>query len=439
MTVSPFVRVVVINYDGGEVTLRCLAALLKTDWDSDRLEIVVVDNASIDGLDWKIPKIYPNVRLIKSLTNEGFARGNNLAMTNLLGVDYVALINNDTIPDKNWLREQFEVISTDVKIGAVGSKLLFNKHVIGVELDSFGKSACLTDVRINGVKSLHLLKFDDRFDKSGAGANSPTPQYWFTQSCSFWIESAERFGDKPVIEIELMANDPVELQLRTDTHRQTLVVTKQPQRFTISSSNVGRVINNAGEGMFAGMHGGDIGFKELDLGQRETNTEVFGFCGGAVLLRTEFLHDVGLFDSSFFLYYEDVDLAWRGRLRGWKFWYAPKSVVVHEHSYSSKAGSPFVHFWADRNRRLTLVKNGTKSMAFKAIAGAIVWAARDALITPLRQILRLRSPNLRASIYRLRQLGSLLKAVPTAIKSRRQIEKIKTVDRDFIFDWISTR
>ena len=85
MTVSPFVRVVVINYDGGEVTLRCLAALLKTDWDSDRLEIVVVDNASIDGLDWKIPKIYPNIRLIKSLTNEGFARGNNLAMTNLLG------------------------------------------------------------------------------------------------------------------------------------------------------------------------------------------------------------------------------------------------------------------------------------------------------------------------------------------------------------------
>ena len=98
-----------------------------------------------------------------------------------------------------------------------------------------------------------------------------------------------------------------------------------------------------------------------------------------------------------------------------------------------------MHFWADRNRRLTLVKNGTKSMACKAIAGAIVWAARDALITPLRQILRLKSPNLRASAYRLRQLGSLLKAVPTAIKSRRQIEKSKTADRDFIFDWISTR
>ena len=439
MTVSPFVRVIVINYDGGDVTMRCLDALHKTDWDSSRLEIVVVDNASIDGLDWKIPKIYPGVKLIKSLTNEGFARGNNLAMTDLIGVDYVALINNDTIPDKYWLSEQIKVIKTDEKIGAVGSKLLFNKRVVGVELDPFGKFACLTDVRINGEQAIHLLQFDERFDRSGIGAGSPTPQYWFSQSCSFWIEAEERFGEKPIIEVELMADDSVELQLRTDIQSQTLVVTKQPQRFTISSSNVARVINNAGEGMFVGLQGGDIGFKELDLGQRETKAEVFGFCGGAVLLRAEFLHDVGLFDSSFFLYYEDIDLAWRGRLRGWKFWYAPQSVVLHEHSYSSKAGSPFVHFWADRNRRLTLVKNGTKSMACKAIAGAVVWAARDALITPLRQILRFKSPDLKASSYRLRQLGSLLKAVPTAIKSRRQIEKSRTVEKDFIFDWISTR
>ena len=158
-----------------------------------------------------------------------------------------------------------------------------------------------------------------------------------------------------------------------------------------------------------------------------------------MLLRADFLKDVGLFDPSFFLYYEDIDLAWRGRLRGWKFWYAPKSVVVHEHSYSSKAGSPFVHFWSDRNRRLTLVKNGTLKVAVKALFGAVLWALRDAVITPLRQIIRLKKPNISASLYRLRQLASLLKAVPAAIKSRRQIEKSRTVTRTFINDWISTR
>jgi len=439
MTVQPFVRVIVINYDGGDVTLRCLDALHKTDWDSSRLEIVVVDNASIDGLDWKIPKIFPHVKLIKSLTNEGFARGNNLAMTDLEGVDFVALINNDTIPDKYWLQEQMELMNSDDKIGAVGSKLLFNKRVIGLELDSFGSLACLTNVKINGENVLHHLQFDERFDRSGIGANSPTPQYWFSQSCSFWIESEERFGDKPVIEVELLADDSVELQLRTDINVQKISLSKQAQRFTIISSNMGRVINNAGEGMFHGLQGGDIGFKELDLGHRNTNTEVFGFCGGAVLLRADFLKEVGLFDPSFFLYYEDIDLAWRGRLRGWKFWYAPKSVVVHEHSYSSKAGSPFVQFWSDRNRRLTLIKNGTLKVAFKALFGAVLWAFRDSVITPLRQIIRLKKPNISASLYRLRQLASLLKAVPTAIKSRRQIEKSRTVARTFISDWISTR
>ena len=435
----PFVRVIVINYDGGDVTMRCLDALNKTNWDHSRLEIVVVDNASIDGLDWKIPKTYPNIRLIQSLTNEGFARGNNLAMTDLTDVDFVALINNDTIPDVNWLVELMKVIESDTKIGAVGSKLLFNKRVIGLELDSYGDFACLTDVRIDGKKALHLLQFDERFDKSGIGADSPTPQHWFSQPCSFWIESEEHYGDKPIIEVELMAKESVLARLRTDITSQEVTITPQPQRFSIASTNQGRVINNAGEGIFHGLQGGDIGFKELDLGQRDTDKEVFGFCGGSVLLRADFLHDIGLFDDSFFLYYEDIDLAWRGRLRGWKFWFAPSSVVIHEHSYSSKAGSPFVLFWSDRNRRLTLVKNGTISVAVKAVIGAIIWACRDAIVNPSRQILRLNKPNLTASVYRLRQLGSLLKAVPTAIKSRRQIEKRRTVDRNFIFDWISTR
>ena len=47
-TNPPFVRVVVINFDGGPVTLRCLDALLASDYPSDRLEVVVVDNGSSD-------------------------------------------------------------------------------------------------------------------------------------------------------------------------------------------------------------------------------------------------------------------------------------------------------------------------------------------------------------------------------------------------------
>ena len=59
---------------------------------------------------------------------------------------------------------------------------------------------------------------------------------------------------------------------------------------------------------------------------------MFAWCGGAVLLRRRYLDDVGLFDERFFLYYEDTDLSWRGRLRGWRYVYVPGAVVRHHHA-----------------------------------------------------------------------------------------------------------
>jgi hypothetical protein len=437
--VLPFVRIVLINFDGGSVTLRCLEALHKTKWDVQRLEIVLVDNASVDGLDWKIPGLYPDVRIINSLTNEGFARGNNLALSDLDEVDVVALINNDTIPDPEWLSELVDTLYSEPKIGGVGAKLLFNKLVVGVELDPDGQLVCLTNVRINGKDSLHLLHFDERFDRSGIGAGSPTQQHWFSQPCSFWIEENESLGEQPEIEIELFSGQQVTIKIKTDLEVIEANVGISPSRVCVSSTNKARVINNAGEGIFPGLHGGDIGFKELDLGHRDQTCEVFGFCGGAVAFRSEFLKDVGIFDPTFFLYYEDIDLAWRGRLRGWKFYYTSKSVVFHEHSYSSKEGSPFVRFWSDRNRRLTLIKNGTAKMAVKAIVGSILWAIRDSLIVPFRQLLHGKKPNIQASLYRARQLGSFLKAIPDALRSRKTINKSRVLPRSFIFEWIQER
>lgn len=435
----PFVRVIVVNYDGGEITIRCLRALEETNWPKYCYEIVLVDNASVDGLDWKIPQLFPEVKLIKSLVNEGFARGNNLAMQNLEGIDFVALINNDTVPEPDWLIELYHVAKGDDRIAGVGSKMLFNKPFVGLELNPHGSLVCLSDIRVNRAKSLHLAQFDERFDNSGIGAGSKTPQHWFLQSCSFSVDASDFVGESSEIEVELSAPETVVVSLRTDIEEHEISITSVPRRFSIKSSNSARVINNAGEGIFGGLHGGDIGFKELDLGQYETVKEVFGFCGGAALLRKEFLQDVGLFDSTFFLYYEDIDLAWRGRLKGWTFFYAPKSVVFHEHSYSSGAGSQFVHFWADRNRRLTLVKNAPLKDALRAIGGSFVWTLRDALINPIKQMKVNRGLNVRQSFYRFRQFGSLLKALPIAVRQRREITRTMTNSRKIIYNWISSR
>ena len=68
--------------------------------------------------------------------------------------------------------------------------------------------------------------------------------------------------------------------------------------------------------------------------------EVFAVKGGAALYRRAMLESLDFLDPGIFMYYEDADLAWRARRRGWRFWYEPASVVRHAHAASSREWSP---------------------------------------------------------------------------------------------------
>ena len=57
----PAVRVVVVNYDGGDMTMEYLAALERTEWPPERLKIVLVDNASRDGVADRVSSEMPDV------------------------------------------------------------------------------------------------------------------------------------------------------------------------------------------------------------------------------------------------------------------------------------------------------------------------------------------------------------------------------------------
>ncbi len=85
--------------------------------------------------------------------------------------------------------------------------------------------------------------------------------------------------------------------------------------------------------------------------------EVFGPSGGAALLRRAMLEEVGIFRPEFFAYLEDVDLAWRARLAGWRCLLAPGAVVRHVYSATGGKDSPFKTFYLARNRWLVLYLN----------------------------------------------------------------------------------
>jgi len=94
------------------------------------------------------------------------------------------------------------------------------------------------------------------------------------------------------------------------------------------------------------------------VSEREV-TEVFGVSGAAALYRREMLRELGGFDTSFFGYLEDVDLAWRARMNGWSAVYVPTAVAYHRHSLTFTHASDEKYFLVGRNRVRLLAKNAT--------------------------------------------------------------------------------
>lgn len=115
-------------------------------------------------------------------------------------------------------------------------------------------------------------------------------------------------------------------------------------------------IDAAGLKIGANGLGYNIGVGETDAGQYD-DAAVFGPCGGAALYRRVMLDEVGFFDPAFFAYYEDFDLAWRGRLAGWGCVAAPRALVYHVHSATSGEWSPFKVYQTHRNKWYVIIKN----------------------------------------------------------------------------------
>jgi len=119
---KPNVSVVVVNHNGKKYLKRCFAALYKLNYPKNRLEIIMVDNCSTDGSIGYIRRNFPKIKIIKNTVNN-YCKANNLGIKHA-GSKYIALLNNDTKVDKEWLIELIETMKSKESIGAVGSKIL---------------------------------------------------------------------------------------------------------------------------------------------------------------------------------------------------------------------------------------------------------------------------------------------------------------------------
>lgn len=117
------VSLVLVNFRGADDTIAALTSIAELEWPADRLEVIVVDNASGDGSVDRIRAAAGSVTVVEASENLGFAGGCNVGVAHARG-EYIALLNNDARPDPRWIREAIAEFESDPGVGAVASRVL---------------------------------------------------------------------------------------------------------------------------------------------------------------------------------------------------------------------------------------------------------------------------------------------------------------------------
>ena len=421
--------VVIVNWNGAHLLGPCLDAVAKQD--TDDFETVVADNASSDGSVELLRRDYPWVRVVETGANLGFAGGNNAALREVT-TPYAVLLNNDAVPEPTWLSRTLAALEAHPEAGCVTPKIVFLPRFVPVTLTTEGFVPGPQDTRELGVRIYGVSGTEGKplWERLTYG-----PEAGFT-----WTRPAGEFllpvGDGPV-GITWAAERDKDVTLSWDGGSVTLPVTTAPTEvsFTVDAPRVD-VVNNAGGIVFADGYGADRAFQEVDAGQYDSPDEVFNFCGNGVAFRREVLADVGLFDDDFFLYYEDTDLSWRLRAKGWAVRYEPSAVLRHHHSASSGEESAVFRFHVDRNRLLLLTKNASWRLALAQVG-------RYPLTTASIALRAVRSGSARSAarptLLRLRVMASYLRLLPSMLRKRRAIDKARTVSRRDLERWLVPR
>ena len=122
------VSVSILNFNGEKNTLECVESLKRIDTSKLKLNIIVIDNGSVEKLDLKNGQWgNTNLKVIRNEKNLGFSGGSNVAIRHALkeGSDYIVILNNDTYVDKKFIEEFVKVAEKSEENGILVPKIYF--------------------------------------------------------------------------------------------------------------------------------------------------------------------------------------------------------------------------------------------------------------------------------------------------------------------------
>jgi GT2 family glycosyltransferase len=333
------VSVVVVSYRPGDWLDACLASLT-----SQADEVVLVDNGSAGAKASEIGRI-SGARVVRFETNTGFAPAAGAGAEASSG-DVLAFLNDDAVAGPGWLAGAEKGLS-DPSVAAVGPKVVLSTRYREISYPDEDWSAPgdpralgrqIRSVKVNGSELLETA--------SGPGL--------------FRLE-VDGLGDKWRW---TSGRRPWYVPVPNGDSQAEVLVNGEPA----PPGQVVRLINSAGAFLDTRGYGGDIGADSLDDGSFDTPAETFAISGSAFVTRRSTWLEVGPFAARYFAYYEDLDWCWRARLAGKQLLYDPNGVVEHRRSASSGGEhQPWVRVMSERNRTLTMVRNGPRGVVARAL------------------------------------------------------------------------
>ena len=309
----PTARVVIVNWRQAELTIRAARSITAQLGGGDTL--VVVDNASGDDSVERLSRA--GLTVVQSSRNLGFGAGVNLGAQGM-SEDVLVLLNNDAIAEPGFLEAIVAPLSEPPA----------------------APSAPATSAQRTSPRAT-----------PGSAPAAATAR----------ILLAGRW--KPAVP------------------GQDALVSPHTGRWTrISNEAAARgegevLVNSTGNLVDASGNGYDRDW--LVPAEREHSpSQVFGLCGGACAIRREAWRTLGGFREDLFMYYEDTDLSWRLRERGWAVVYVREAVVLHEHASSSGTSSAMFIRVNARNRILVAAAHSPVPVVIQALARTVVRGLR---------------------------------------------------------------
>lgn len=179
---EPLVYIVILNYNGYRDTIECVKSI--EDITYKNYKIVIVDNASTDDSEKMLNKSFSKHHIIQTGKNLGFAGGNNIGIKYAIqnNAEYILLLNNDTIVDKDFLGYLVKGFSLHENVGMVGAKIYYydmpnkvwyaggkfnrlrakGEHCV-IDIDTNYKevefiTGCLQLISVNALKKVGLME-----------------------------------------------------------------------------------------------------------------------------------------------------------------------------------------------------------------------------------------------------------------------------------------